>query len=239
MQKNAVFFVSFFLLVVVYPQQVGAQSASSSPVMSPTITSPLNQRKQELKQQIKDARTQAREQYKAEIRKLRDQFKQNVSTLKDERKKMVIEKIDSKLGAVNERATTRMETIIAKLTSILNRVKEKASTAKLEGSNTTELDVAVLNAENVLATAAAAVSAQQEKEYVIPLQDDSTAKSSVGATLKQLHTDLSAVHQLVVDARQVVRVAVLELKKALQNDRKQNPSGTGTLIPTLTPTVTP
>jgi hypothetical protein len=232
--------------LVLFPQQSLAQTVSPSPILSPTVTTPTNPRRQELQQQLRETRTKAREEYKTQMQQLREQFKERLATITDKRKKQIIERIDGKISTVNERSTNRMETIITKLTALLNRVKEKAATAKQNGNDTATLDTAILNGENALASAAAAVSAQQEKEYVIQFKDEATAKSSVGAVLKQLHADLQAVNQTVLAARQAVQEAVRELKQ-LSTEKRRNPTGTVTVSPTMSvmpsvteiPTITP
>lgn len=174
--------------------------------------------------------------------KLKEQtFKVRLTKLHDENKRTALLKLDTKISSISGRATIVMTNAIEKMTNILNKVEEKEMVAKDQGINTTSLDAAIADAKAALASASAAVTAQSNKVYDIPVTTDEAAKTSAGQTVSQMQNDLRQTYQSVMKAKQAVMKAITELKKIWKDVKPVNgtPTMSVTEMPLPTTTATP
>ena len=89
--------------------------------------------------------------------------------------------------------------------------------ADILGLNT-DLAEAIANAHEALASASAAIASQSAKQYVLTVTDETTAKQTVGTTVKQLEQDLRDTHASLLLAKQAVMLAARELGKAKKTE---------------------
>lgn len=162
---------------------------------------------------IRSQLLQTREMLKSKILQERNLFKEKVAALKDQRKKTIVERVDERIPEINSNRTTQMSNALARMNDILDRISTKAAALKAQGKNTTALDQAITTARNAITTSQTAVNTQAGKTYTISITTEDTLKTTVGATLKQLTTDLQATHKTVIAAREAVRKAITELAK--------------------------
>lgn len=168
----------------------------------------------------KAMRQQVRQTFKSQKQALldtgkanREQFKAQLAAIKDAKKKQILSLLDTKIAAVNKRRTTHMTNALTRLQQILDKITERAATAKTQGMNTTAVDQAVATAETAMTTAQTAVTTQTGKDYVISVPDETRAKAAVGQTIDSLHTDLRTTRQSVLAAKQAVLGAAIALAK--------------------------
>lgn len=205
-RKIAVFIV---LLAFVSPKVVLAQTVTSSPQ---TLKARIQALKEERKENIAEAKTNM------------EAFKARIQAIKDTRKQALTEKITDKVASTNARLTNRMNTALDHLRDILNRVKEKEAVAKAEGKDTAALDQAILKAESAIETARTAVSSQSAKTYTPSIVDEPTLKNTIGQMVSEFRKDISAVHKLIVDAKQAVMKTINESAKLKGKDNVATPS---------------
>lgn len=177
------------------------------------------------KMSVKNTVMQVREDAKALIQQEREAVKAKIAAIKDQRKKTIVERVDTKIPEINTNRTNQMSAALTRMTQILDSISSKSATAKQEGKNTTSLDQAIINAKTAISTAQDAVTTQAGKTYTLTITDDTTLRTTIGTTLKQLTTDLNAVHKKVIAARESVRKAFVELAKLYplsKNEGKEN-----------------
>lgn len=167
----------------------------------------------EVRKSILDEIRMKRDEAKEEFRVKRDEFRAKLQLIKDERKKLIINRIDSRLTAINIKATDHMAKVLEKLTEILDRIENKTSELSTGEADVTSVQTAITNAKDALATAQAAVTEQAGKEYVASITDETTLRSTMGAAVSQLRADLKIIYQAVLDAKKAVRLAAVELAK--------------------------
>jgi len=184
-----------------------AQTATSSPQ---SIRDRLQNLKEERQGKIAEIKDDAKERM--------DAFKAQIRTIKDTRKQMLTERITDKIATSNARLTNKMDNALGHLTDILNRVKNRSAAFKVEGKDTTALDQAISAAEAAIAAAQAAVDAQSSKEYTATIVDEPTLRNTIGQMVSQFRKDISAVHKLLVDAKQAVQKAISEAAKLRGED---------------------
>lgn len=142
----------------------------------------------------------------------RQAFMEKVATIKDTQKKMLVEKIDSKASDINKKKTAQMSQALTRMNAIVTELSTKSALAKEQGQSTVKLNTAITTAQAAIKTAEAAVEAQMAKEYTPTITTEATLKTTVGATIKTLQTDLRNTHAAVANAKQKVILAIVELK---------------------------
>lgn len=150
---------------------------------------------------------------KAMMLEKKEEFKQRLQIIRDERKKAMLERIDEKISMMNNTSTARFSAVLEKLTIILNRIIDKGQVAKAKGVDTSMLDQAIVAGKTAIETAKAAVATQAAKAYSIDIVSETTLKATVGSTVSAFRKDLRDVHKIVIDAKQAVMKAEMELAK--------------------------
>lgn len=146
------------------------------------------------------------------VPKVRKEMKATIKNFRDERKKLVVENVQKKLADLNERRTDHFTKVLERLTTILDKIQTRTEKAKAEGKNVAGIQTTIADARAAIATAESAVSVQKGKTYQITVNNENTAKIEVGATVKQLHADLQAVHDTVQAARKAVEKGFEQIK---------------------------
>lgn len=152
----------------------------------------------------------------------REEFQTKLEEMKDIRKQAMIERIDEKINNFNERHTTKLETGITRMQSVLDGIATKAATL-----NDTDLDEAIESAQEAIDVAQEAVTAQLEMEYVIDLEDETEVRSAAQEIFTQFRANLQAVHEAVKDAHMaVVKAARLLPKQEMSADDEMEEEST-------------
>lgn len=146
------------------------------------------------------------------IKASREEVKAKVQSMRDERKKLIVERVQEKLGNVNEKRTDHFLKVLERLSTILDKIQSRTEKAKAEGKNVTAVETAIASARTTISTAQSAVDVQKAKTYQITVNDDTTARSDVGAITKQLQEDLRVVQDTVAAARSAVQNVFTEMK---------------------------
>lgn len=142
----------------------------------------------------------------------REEIKANIQAMRDARKQKVVERVQERLGNVNERRMDHFDRVLNRLSTILDKIQSRTEKAKAEGKNVSSIETAISSARTALLTAQAAVDAQKVKIYQITVTDDGTAKGEVETVIKQLHADIKTVYDTVVAARQAVQNVYQQIK---------------------------
>lgn len=232
--KRTLVFLFVFLLVFHFPT-VSAQDATSPATPSKTLRQGLHEKTQnrqeniqEKIQALRDELQQQRKKARELFREKREEFKTRLQELKDVRKKTLVERIDTRITTMNTNRTNHFLDVLERLEVILDRIRDKAETAKTNGKDTSELEAAITAASDALSLARSAVAAQAGKEYIIDASSEAGLKNNVGKIISQLRIDLSSTHKAVINAKQAVRKAATELAKLVSAKGINNPlSATG------------
>lgn len=183
--------VCFFSFVFLFLFALSANAQTTTP------SSTLKQQMQDLKTEKNAALSQLKADAKAAMQAKRDEFKTRVQTIKDEKKKVQIERIDRKLANVNKKHTARFSEVLTKLQTFLDKIRANATDVKVLAD--------IEKAQAAIDAAKTANDAQDSKEYVAQIIDDTTLRANVGSIVSQLRLDLMAVHKLVIEARQAIQ----------------------------------
>lgn len=209
------------ILMLVFPLTVSivdAQTITSAPLSSVTPSQTAG------RQVIKDQFQQARQDLKKQIQAAREIFQQKLKTIRDERKQLLVQKIDTKISTFNMKHTDKMNEALTKLTTILTHLTERSANLKAGGANTLALDAAITQALAAVNASKIAVGAQATREYVITITTESALKTNVGAVVSKFRQEMTNTHKTVVDAKQAVINAAMELNKLKQSGTTPNAS---------------
>jgi len=157
----------------------------------------------------------------------KEEFKERLQTIRDSAKRRLVERIDTRMGSVNQRVTNRFLSVLDKLQSILNRMVGKAGDAKLKGIDTTALNLAIESAQGSIDDAKAIVASQAANLYAIEIASESALRVNVGSVVSELKSDLRDVHKAIVDAKQSVQKVVMEFAKLRGSGLKEENTATG------------
>ncbi len=178
------------------------------------------------------------ESKKQEREQKRQEFKQKLSALKDERKQMLAEKIEANLEQINTKKTEQMLQTVTRLEEILTKIRTKSSELGSKGKDVSSVITALTQANTALVAAKLAITQQQAKSYTPVATDATTLKTNFGSVIKQLQTDLSTTRKSLIDAKQAVMKAAMELAKVRGDANDVKPS-TPVVTPTSMPTSVP
>ena len=184
--------VPLFLLVFVsvVNAQTGTDSATKLKQQRKEFQTQAKEKRNELRQQIKDRVQTKREEAKEMVLAKREEFKAKLQTIRDEKKKALVERIDTKLSAINTKHTDRFAQVLSNLQALLDKISQDADATK---------------AQAAIDTAKAAVETQGAKTYTITISAEIALRLDVGSVTSQLRQDLVATHKVVVDAKQAVQ----------------------------------
>lgn len=159
-----------------------------------------------------------REERRASTSALKKQFKLETRKIRDEKKQLIAEKFVEKMNRVNQKRVEHWRKVLARLIEILALIS-----SKLGASNSS-----VQIATEKLATAQAAVDAQEGKVYDMNIGTESALKSNAGQAMASEQSDLRTVLNLVNEARKAVHDALRVLKQ-----KPATPTATPSAVPTL------
>lgn len=197
------FVIGVFMLLLFVAPAVWAEATSPGE---------LKERQKEMREdarerweELKTNREAKREQVKENMQAKREETKAKMQNLRDQRKQKTVERIQMKLGDVNNRRTDHFLEILKRFSTILDKIESRTEKAKAVGKNVTSVETALAEARTAIATAETAVNAQKGKTYQITVNSDTTAKNDVGVMTKELQQDLQTVHDSVKAAGDAVK----------------------------------
>ncbi|CAN5118761.1 hypothetical protein BH09PAT2_BH09PAT2_09610 [soil metagenome] len=190
-------------------------------------------KREEIKQNREDLHASMEAKRKESMEKFqtqREEFKKELQVIKDEKKKSIIENIDTKLNELNTTHSDNLAQSLTQITDILGRLDEKIASKEASGIDTTEVKAASANAHTLIDSAAAAVTAQSARQYILDITDEAKLREDVKKTVQTFKTDITAVHEKVKAAREAV-VTVARLYGQLQKNENVSVSVTPSVAP--------
>lgn len=168
-------------------------------------------RKELIKQRVENKRelvAQALDTRQEKIASRTAALKTKLQTFRDKNKASIAARVNDNLAKVNMNRTEAMNRHIDKLLSILSRLETRVD--GVTDKDTTNANDAIADAKVAIDSAKQAVASQSAKDYTVTVTSETKIKTDVMAQREMLHTDLKAVHQLIVVARQALAKAISE-----------------------------
>lgn len=228
MYLKKAFLIVVFLLTLFVSRPLSAQEPSTSTDTGRTNRFPkqdlrttIQQQRDELKATVSQKREdfrmileEKRKEASESFKQKRDLLQQRLQSIKDERKRALVLRINEKMADVNRRRTDQMNDALQKMSSLLDRLNEKADLAKASGKDLTAFERATTEAQTAIEAAQTAIASQAAKVYTLEVTNQETLKTTVGKAASQMQSDLRLVHSLVVEAKQKVAAVIREAARA-------------------------
>jgi hypothetical protein len=157
----------------------------------------------------------SREAAKKELEVHKNEFRQKLAVIKDTKKQAIVERVSTNCQNINVKRTGKMTEMLAKLSTILTNVSNRAASASATGKDTSGVESAVTTAQSAIADAQLSVAGQAGKICTISITTESNLKTDVGKTVSGLEADLKSVYAEVIVARKSVGEAVKALALVL------------------------
>lgn len=226
--------IVFFVAVLLIPQTVLAQDATSSSKTVRELRDEMKAKRDTLREErkalmeemksdrenFKERMETLREEMKEKMQQQKDEFKTELQQIKDSRKRTTAERVDQTIAKINEKRTTAMTEKVDKLDEILARLVEKTNVAKENGQDTSEVDEAILTAQTAIEEARTAIEDQADNVYTAEVTSDAALGSSFRTVFSQLVNDLKTTYGTLKTAKESVR----EVARALAKVRKDVPT---------------
>jgi hypothetical protein len=142
-------------------------------------------------------------------------LRQKLAIIRDAKKQAIVERISTNCQNVNVKRIDKMTEMLAKLSTILTNVSNRAASASAAGKDTTGVESAVTAAQSAIADAQAAAATQAGKTCTITITSEPNLKTDVGKTISGLEADLKSVYAKVIAARKAVGDAIRALSQVI------------------------
>lgn len=142
---------------------------------------------------------------KENIESRKASMKERITSFKDKKKATAAAMINTNLNKINQNRTDQMSKHLERMTAILNKLENRVNERS-----------AIAQARASIASASSAVEAQAEKDYTIQVTSESKVRADAQKQREALHSDLKAVRQLVIDAKQSVANAIRTAKSGIK-----------------------
>jgi len=193
-------------------------------------------------EEAKQRRQEASEEAKTRREEAREEFKLRLKEIKDERKAKIVENLDERLANRNEKWIRHFNRVLTRLSQIIAKIKIRAEELAGEGTDVSEVNAQVAEAEAAIEVAQEAVNAQALKVYTIEITDEDSLGDAVSEVIGEFKDDIKAVWEKVREARRQVVEAFVALKRAAgepDEDRDEQEETSPSPLPSPSPTEVP
>lgn len=129
----------------------------------------------------------------------------------DDRKAHVISNLNSRLTHLNNTWTENWTSTLERLSGILVKIESRSARLASEGKDASELNAAISDAKVYIAEAQSAVREQASKDYTFTVTNEQSLRMDIQNMISDFKTDVRAVMASVQQAREGVRLAMVEL----------------------------
>lgn len=153
-------------------------------------------------------------------------LKVRLDTFRDQRKATAAARISENLNKINDKQTAQMLKHLDKMASILNRLEGRVNRSTPDIKDSALAGTAIADAEAAIASASSAVKAQAGKDYTVTVTSEGKLRIDIKKVRDMLHSDLKAVREAVIKAKQAVANAIRVAKSGkLEIPKEGTPSG--------------
>lgn len=140
-------------------------------------------------------------------------LKVKLEAFRDKKKASAAARINTNLNLINQKQTTQMQKHLDTMSSILDRLEARVNQGSQDIKDLAAAKDAIVSARQVIATSAAGVTTQSQKDYTIQVSSESRIKTDAKNQRDKLHSDLLAIRKTVVNAKQAVANAIKVAKE--------------------------
>lgn len=139
-------------------------------------------------------------------------LKERLQKFKDQKRAVIAERVNANLNKVNQNQTAQMQRHLGVMSNILDKLEARVNKGTPDIKDPTSAASAIADARAAIASASAAVTTQAQNDYTITITTESKVRADAQAQKEQLRTDIKAVRQQVIEAKQAVGNAIRTAK---------------------------
>lgn len=186
-------------------------------VMAENTRTQIEQRQAEFREMMSEQRAAL----KNKVEKKRADLRQRLLDIRDERKRKIVERVDARMDALNERWTGHFSDVLDRLENNIEKIEGRIAQAEARGRDVSAAKSAIIASKAAIAASRTAVASQAGKTYVITVSTEDVLRVDVGRARKALHDDLVLVRDTVQGTRDAVHAAAVALAQAVKTGNEQ------------------
>lgn len=192
---------------------------------TPAVTKKdLLQERQENRKELAQTKQAAIQNLKAQAATREAALKLKLQAFRDQKKAAVAERVSTNLNNINTKRTDQMLKLLTTMTNILNRLETRVNSSSPDVKDPAAARAAIASARESIASAQAAVNAQQDKDYTLTISTETKAKTEAQATRDALHSNLKSVRDQVIATKKAVSNAI-RIAKGMKAEVEASSSG--------------
>lgn len=165
--------------------------------------------------QIRNEIRAEREKRQQEMLEWRERLRERLRVFRDEQKRAIVERVCERINALNQIITDHYLQVLDHLEDVLLRIESRATKAKINGLDISEVEKAIVDAQGEIDKAREMVKQQASKVYSLATTSTTTSEETIKTEVRnlrqQIHADLKGVEFFVRKAREKVREAAIAL----------------------------
>ena len=165
----------------------------------------------------KDAFHEAMEKRMGEFERTKEikrgELQKRLTAIKDERKKQIVVRLYENINTFNKNRVTHFGAVADRLEEIVGNIKSRTEKAAGHSLNVNAVRLKITEAENVIASARAAIETQAAKIYTPVITTEAQVRLEMEKIRQTAHADLTKVRDALQAAHSNVRDAAVELGK--------------------------
>ena len=200
---------SFLAVFLAFP--VSAQTGTTTGNTLETDRERVRSEIMEMRDDFKTRMDAEKAELQGEIQDKREALRAQLQKVKDERKREVVERIDVRLDALNDRMLDHFSNVLDRLEDVLERIASRADKAEGRGLDVSTVRTAITDALSSITSARSAVQVQAGNTCIVTVTTENNLRVDVGKARKCLHDNLTVVREAVKAAKEAVRRAATTL----------------------------
>ena len=200
---------SFLAVFLAFP--VSAQTGTTTGNTLETDRESVRSEIMEMRDDFKTRIDAERAELQGKIQDKREALRVQLQKVKDERKREVVERIDVRLDALNDRMLDHFSNVLDRLEDVLERIASRADKAEGRGLDVNTVRTAITDALSSITSARSAVQVQAGNTCIVTVTTENNLRVDVGKARKCLHDNLTVVREAVKAAKEAVRKAATTL----------------------------
>ena len=193
------------MAITLFAKGVLAEDATSVGTIKPPLRGQLiNTRKETVDNKIASMREK--------IASKEAVLKAKLGAFKDQKKAQTATRVNTNLSTINKNQTDQLLKYLDRMTQVLDKLEKRVSSASPDIKDPGAAKLAIATSRTSIASAAAAVKQQSEKDYTIQVSSETAVRKDAKTARDNLHGDLQSVRKLVIDAKQSVSNAIVVVR---------------------------
>jgi len=140
-------------------------------------------------------------------------FQARVKKIKDERKKRIIERVEQRLNALNQKIVTRMNRLLDRMENLLAKIQSRADEMASNGVNIGSTNETIKNIQADIDSLRSKLTEQAGKSYIPQITDEAGLRIAAGKSYQSLRGDFKNLHDDLIKIKKEIADLLHSLAK--------------------------